>query len=908
MEIPPQDQRASQSRSPEAGDGHTIKSVPTSEHAQAFNIPQNILSGYPMQWALTRTINIINVKHSIRVSAYKLATKSNAFRELIRQTGSKTTNSAEPDQATYSHFRRLQESGSHELMECDPLLVNCDHNPKRIAELLFAVHFCHIGHCEINGIVTIGDEFPKVQDQMIERLENRCDNEEGIPLPGSSSCDEVLYQNSELKLGVYSSSCCLQFGLRVASVYGIQELNQLCQEYTQSILSPANCWLLWHLATTPQRDEKYNHQNDSLVTINPEFTNIVELYITSNFSDIMNANQSPSVNRNTEADGLHYEDMTVEQVKRILRSDYLNVNREGEVVEAVSIWLENRRKTVDGVELARCTTQLLSECVRITELKLEDIEVIYKMITWREQPKRNRKRLTIPPKLSIPTLKLKRVEKMQLKFSQTECMAHIRQARRRLFRSSRNLRPLVPRLETQMNRGNSNNAQTEEHLFLMEPRVPHEAIFTFGGWKQGNPCKDVCVFDSRKGIWNNYSDDGSNQPNSTKKRWTNQIVLPYELMSFGITMIANRLICIAGGERLNTQTTSKVICYDLWQSASGLLPEPESGWKPFPSLHESRRDLVLVNVADECIYALGGDSNRAVLSTVECLDVRQDSLNRKRGWVNVQNMLVSRGAPAADALNGIIFVCGGYTESRMEALTNSCEAYDTRTDQWTFIQPMAQARYYAHAVSVDGVLFVLGGGGESGVRGTTRVSAHSGYSSTVERYDPTIGTWELMPPTSERADFAACLFEGQLVCLGGGGEQFCTDDVEYWKPWFPRDLSEQTSYAQEQTENAGPVWLASGSTTTETTTTSWRKSKRLPFPTWGHRCVVPKGCSLILPYLDRRENKNFTINSDIEQQSMTAVCSPHNNQYILDTSASRCTPQSHDFTSERSHEKASLEM
>jgi hypothetical protein len=91
----------------------------------------------------------------------------------------------------------------------------------------------------------------------------------------------------------------------------------------------------------------------------------------------------------------------------------------------------------------------------------------------------------------------------------------------------------------------------------------------------------------------------------------------------------------------------------------------------------------------------------------------------------------------------------------------------------------------------------------------------------MERYNPVDNVWQRMPAMEQsRADFAACVFQGEIVCLGGGFDSNCTTSVERWLPG----------------------------------TDAWTESVPLPKPVWGHRCLCVHGVDNILPHLKRGKN------------------------------------------------------
>lgn len=445
-----------------------------------------------------------------------------------------------------------------------------------------------------------------------------------------------------------------------------------------------------------------------------------------------------------------FQQLTVEQLLCLLTDDRLNVHDEYQLIDVIGRWIDH-----NTLKRANQIGRLITG-VRLGLLTLDQIETL-----WKNQI-------------------IKRTQS-------NDCLTNIRQVRRFLFRNKRNLRPLSKC-------GNTNSGDSTDQNYKCRPRLPHEAIFVFGGWEAGTASRAVRVFDSRSQLWVSYTSGKDNNP----------LVLPRPLMSFGITLFQQTQVFILGGEIRQHQATQEVICYDFLQHK----------WINKAPMHEIRRDLAVVNLNDDVIFAIGGDNNKTVLDSVEKF------IPSRNQWIEVTPMLMMRSAPAADALNGKLYVLGGYTESQMEALTASCELYDPLIDQWTFIKAMSQQRYYFNALTHDGYMYVIGGGDEN-------------QWSTVERYSPANDIWSPMPSLlQQRADFATCVLDGEFYCLGGGGDSFCTAEVERWRP--------------DDIEHG------------------WQRSVNLPTPTWGHRCVCVKGVNTILPYL-KHENASGISTQSIEE-------------------------------------------
>lgn len=796
-------------RRPSAGDSNHLFCKPQSQ-CPSLEMPESLISGYAMQWALNQHMGLVRGRRFIKVNAYKLATQSRTFTKLIKEVDIER------------RTRRstvLQEKEDVEGVKSVqiPLMIECQHSSD-VNDLALAVHFCHLGKCRISAVGEV-----ERSDTPPRKKRDQC------PAVDVNSTGQPLLSTGQLQISSSAAECCLTCGLRIANTYGIEGLHKLCIDYIRANLTQKTCWALWKVV--------FVKNGFNTLPVDDRAGVIMIDFVQTHFRDFMR-NDECSNDLIVQA----FTSLSVSELELLLASDRLNVRSESEVVMALQLWIDGQSKDPKTTGLLRKhVPRLIDQCVRLNQLTIDQVDMLLKLPgicrlrSNAVSSNENAASSSVAADQTPPTSDGK--DEMRNKY-----ISVLHQTRRKLLRTTLNLRPLAE------SSGESSASKEQEEVAVPSlvaskytPRIPHEAVFVFGGWENGQPCSTVRVLDSRLGVWISHLDCA-----------TSNIVLPHPLMSFGVTNVDNKIIYIAGGEIRNGQATQEVLRYTF-----------DDGWKGCSPMHEIRRDLLLVNLDNTAIYAIGGDNNRAVLDSVECLALDP---NKTNSWIEVANLLVPRGAPAGDVLNGKIYVCGGYTESRMEALTNSCELYTPATNQWTLIQPMAQPRYYASAVAFQNHVYILGGGGDNVPRLASSVMA-LGYSSTVERYTPEEEIWELMPAIAERADFAACIHEGEIICIGGGGEAFCTAETELWTPWVGNSQSSQNSSAQTSrpawvddieeeivpetySNPTSPVWMNAQSSERDL---GWRKGVQLPSPLWGHRCICVKGLANILPFLNRTE-------------------------------------------------------
>lgn len=160
------------------------------------------------------------------------------------------------------------------------------------------------------------------------------------------------------------------------------------------------------------------------------------------------------------------------------------------------------------------------------------------------------------------------------------------------------------------------------------------------------------------------------------------------------------------------------------------------------------------------IYALAGSGPSGPVLAVERYDSKK--------WVD-ETTLPGGGlnAPAAVALNGLIYVIGGF-EGVSNVPTNAVHVYDPATRRWRDATPLPAPRGGHAAVALAGKVHVFGGGNSM-----STIADHSVY-------DPATDSWAAAAqlPRAEGSP-AAVVFRGRIYSIGGrsGGSDFGAVDI-----------------------------------------------------------------------------------------------------------------------------------
>jgi len=190
---------------------------------------------------------------------------------------------------------------------------------------------------------------------------------------------------------------------------------------------------------------------------------------------------------------------------------------------------------------------------------------------------------------------------------------------------------------------------------------------------------------------------------------------------------------------------------------------------PLPSHH-----LAFVTLNDK-IYAFGGfklpDSGPP---SWEPLDNAWEYDPAADSWKALAPMPTKRGAAAAAAANGKIYVTGGanslpgVTENgihptRPHNVLATVEEYDPATNTWTTRRSLLVPRNHHVAAGVDGKVYAIGGR-----IGAAFISGGSNNIDLVEMYDPATDLWvprDKMP--TRRSAIGGGVYNGKIIVAGG---------------------------------------------------------------------------------------------------------------------------------------------
>ena len=145
-------------------------------------------------------------------------------------------------------------------------------------------------------------------------------------------------------------------------------------------------------------------------------------------------------------------------------------------------------------------------------------------------------------------------------------------------------------------------------------------------------------------------------------------------------------------------------------------------------------------------------------------------------WSTKANMPTSREGLAAAAIDGKLYVVGGWNDTDFPKVPwrSTLEVYDPATNTWSTKANMPTPRINPAAVAIDGKLYVVGG---------RNVDGYATGLDVLEVYDPVTDTWSTKAnmPTGRHGLAAVPIF-GWLYAVGGQNSQGLSKKLEVYDP------------------------------------------------------------------------------------------------------------------------------
>ena len=259
----------------------------------------------------------------------------------------------------------------------------------------------------------------------------------------------------------------------------------------------------------------------------------------------------------------------------------------------------------------------------------------------------------------------------------------------------------------------------------MQERSPNNLVFNFGGFTVD---LQISVFDPRRGFFDL------------------PVSLPFSLVYSGVVLEESEIFLVGGWRGWPEGLSSGLHKFNL----------EDWTFTTLSSMNEVRSSHAVTKIG-KMIYALGGSGSGGwEVRTVERYDITKDQ------WTDCGEMKDPRSGAGVAALNGLIYVIGGFNQS---GHLSSVEIFDTEKGTWTMGKPLMKKRSGVQAAVLNGKIYVVGGS--------------SGWLESLrcgEVFDPNTGEWTELPKMNvPRSNYSLFVADGQLMVVGG------IDGVDVWE-------------------------------------------------------------------------------------------------------------------------------
>lgn len=454
----------------------------------------------------------------------------------------------------------------------------------------------------------------------------------------------------------------VQSTLMVASRLQFLSIQEMCVNYLRELIDIFNCLCILRISSTCNLTDLYQRtlefclDNFCKITDTPEFLDLEPSYL-----------------------------------KILVSNDYLNVDKEVEVVNSVMRWLnadkEGRLKHLDDI-LSQARFPLIEPLDLIRLSENETVKSLDKSIKYISKAKDY---LLLRMYHKDPKCQAVLMSDMMGERCKPR---HTIKRRQRIFaiggwtQRSKSI--------ATVEEYNPHSDSWREVEPMSKPRcgvgvtVLGQYIYAVGGHDGQDYLKTVERFDTKTGIWSQDVSD-----------------MHVERTSLGVVAL-NGYIYAIGGQSRSCEALETVERYD-----------PSTNEWTFCKSMLQKRLGAGVTVLDNSIYVIGGACEKS-LNSVECYNPVEDK------WYLKASMRVSRKHFGCTTFKGSIYVAGGRYEINE---LDSTEKYDPNTNSWTNIPKMSVKRSAVGLVGLDDYIYAVGG-----VSGETQ-------HKLVEAFDFTKVSW-----------------------------------------------------------------------------------------------------------------------------------------------------------------------
>lgn len=256
--------------------------------------------------------------------------------------------------------------------------------------------------------------------------------------------------------------------------------------------------------------------------------------------------------------------------------------------------------------------------------------------------------------------------------------------------------------------------------------------------------------------------------------WSTSAPIPLPPRENFTAMEVNGRIYVFGGQKPTAVHSITTNGEDVALHSVSEYDPLADAWTPKADMPTARSNATAAAINGK-VYVVGGyapPNGQVFFLALEVYDPSSDTWDTSKA-----PMLYPCWSGAVGVINGILYVAGGTGFESDRVYPNILQAYDPATDTWTRKSDMPTARSVAGGAVVNNLFYVIGGQGDGAAL------------ATVEAYDPTTDTWTTKAPMNVARSYygAPEVLNGEIYVAGGfvnGTTEIgtSTDSVESYNP------------------------------------------------------------------------------------------------------------------------------
>jgi N-acetylneuraminic acid mutarotase len=286
-------------------------------------------------------------------------------------------------------------------------------------------------------------------------------------------------------------------------------------------------------------------------------------------------------------------------------------------------------------------------------------------------------------------------------------------------------------------------ASLQHARFDFGATVARSRIFAIGGVDLAGPLATVEAF------------------NPTSNTWAYAPSMSASRAGLGVGTIDDHLVYAVGGSTSNACPVDTLEVYDA--------DVPAGGWSTLEPMPGGARRALSAAVVGQTLYAMGGDTG-ACNTTSGTRVNRVEAYTPGVGWTTKASMPTARRFFGVGVVNGIVYAVGGDDETN---ILSTVEAYDPVTNSWSTKHPLPSPRSLLAVAVIDNVLYAVGGN-NNGYSSTVFAYDSATDSWSNRQSIPLLVDVDMnqnvpgqIGVSGDRAELGAASLDGRMYAIGG---------------------------------------------------------------------------------------------------------------------------------------------